>query len=491
MVTEVSAYKYLCNWYQMYEQARDAGQLSTVGDLPNDLALQEKFIDPADEDLRFFPVDYQDFWTCMDVNSAFKYMGTVRNSLYTKWRNPYWPVQPQIATYQEYLNQDTIPYQGWNIKVDAGYSYGGNSFWWSHDWAYLCCATDAPGWLANVGTDKSSPYFATKGGTNGHTGSAGWYELLWRSVSAENGQPNVLSGRDLPLWTAISSTTISAGYALSAPSFTHQLCCALSAFPKKLFASDTSFNSYSYDDEGQISGHFNGNYATDFADWGSTGGKFKEHDFHRSGAMSAWIERWGGSYNYESNSDSEVQRIDWSYDRSLCCQYCSYKSYTPPKNNESGKVFRFYVNAPTLCMYGDLSADVYQTWAVNFGDWLCWFWLKRTLTFENSGLRVWKYSNAPTHCLLQSKETFSFEDLYCLWKPFDEANAKTRLNSLRQSAGLSAWAFSDGQIPRSDDYLYRHQARVTKYPDYIVWKFSHPLLKEPGYHFANQDPPQT
>ena len=58
MVTDVSEYKYLNNWYEMYEQARDSGLLSTYADMPKDLALQGKWIDPCNDSIRFFPVNY-------------------------------------------------------------------------------------------------------------------------------------------------------------------------------------------------------------------------------------------------------------------------------------------------------------------------------------------------------------------------------------------------------------------------------------------------
>lgn len=146
--------------------------------------------------------------------------------------------------------------------------------------------------------------------------------------------------------------------------------------------------------------------------------------------------------------------------------------------------------SPAFSFYGDLSATLYQSWGVFFNDWSAWFWRKLPLTFERSDV-LYDQRRLTQHYLMQSKESFTSEEVFCLWSPFDEQDAKNRLNNLRSIAGLPAWAFTDGRIPYSDRQLYEHSARVSNYNTVLVWKFSHPLLKEDGYHYTNQDPPQT
>lgn len=106
------------------------------------------------------------------------------------------------------------------------------------------------------------------------------------------------------------------------------------------------------------------------------------------------------------------------------------------------------MNSPTFCYYGDLSADLYMAWHVKFNETNAEYWKKLHLTFERSDI-LWNRNSLPKHYLLQSKETFSFEDLFCMWSPFDEDDAKREIADLRSSAGLSAWTYPPAPIPPS------------------------------------------
>ena len=94
MILPTSEYKYTCEWYKRYKARRDAGQLTSTTDLPEDVVLQDKWLDVASPTLRYFPVDYQDFWIAADVNSTWNFANnpygatTVQNPIY---RNPRYP----------------------------------------------------------------------------------------------------------------------------------------------------------------------------------------------------------------------------------------------------------------------------------------------------------------------------------------------------------------------------------------------------------------
>lgn len=151
--------------------------------MPQDMALQDKFLDPADPGVRFFPLTFQDFWINMDVASTFAFIPSNRNTVYTGgWKNPVLSRQPQPYTYYQYGNAAAnvnYPYSGCTVKPDAGYSQYGS---WTHSygssddakWAFLSAGVTEPGLIGHSGPDKYHPYCAAVGGTNGSTGSGGW-----------------------------------------------------------------------------------------------------------------------------------------------------------------------------------------------------------------------------------------------------------------------------------------------------------------------------
>jgi hypothetical protein len=128
-------------------------------------------------------------------------------------------------------------------------------------------------------------------------------------------------------------------------------------------------------------------------------------------------------------------------------------------------------------------------WRVNFpGEDLYYYARKMTVDFERSD-----YYCSGAHAYigryaLRSKQAFSYDELFCLWTPQDVDSIPGKANWLRELAGLSAWTFPPGQFSR-DDYSKwpAHTFQLYMESPFIVWKFSHPLIKEAGYHFTNQD----
>ena len=167
------------------------------------------------------------------------------------------------------------------------------------------------------------------------------------------------------------------------------------------------------------------------------------HEWQRSSPLDSWAENYGTPTQYEEFS----QYIQWGYGSYASGGYpvgCVRKSYRPPMNNEGGKNFRFYIQSPAFCYYGNLSVDVYQTWVVDWYDTTTgryeysYFWRKHTLEMERSECYAGNYPEMARY-IMQSKKAFTFEELFCLWNPTNHTAAKAEINALRRKAGLSDW----------------------------------------------------
>lgn len=128
--------------------------------MPQDVVLQDNWLDPTDDQLRYFPVDYQDFWIAADVNSTWNYANNPNGSRSTsnssRFYNPRFSRQPQPATYHYDFPNGDNPYYGWLVNT-----YVLNSGLGGAQFGFLCCATDTPSFLANV--TSGDYYFLQKG----------------------------------------------------------------------------------------------------------------------------------------------------------------------------------------------------------------------------------------------------------------------------------------------------------------------------------------
>lgn len=165
----------------------------------------------------------------------------------------------------------------------------------------------------------------------------------------------------------MSSVPISSEYALSAPSFTYDLSCHLSSAPHRVASSLRPYDYYSYSDASSISVYFNdpNKFPNNFGGWFGTAGQITRHEFSRYNPNSSWNESWD---SYQSDYGNTMQYIHWTFSLSLSAQFCDDKWTYSPRQGESQKTFRLYVNSPTFCYYGDLSADLYMGWNVEFND---------------------------------------------------------------------------------------------------------------------------
>ena len=423
--------------------------------------------------MRYFPVDYQDFWIAADVNSTWNFANNPRGSDVfantAKFNNPRYPRQPQPSTYSYDWPNGMTPYYGWVINI----SINSNGLGSGDNYGFLSCATDTPAFLSSITT--SDYYFLQKGSPSNFNTYV--VNQLNPSICRDN----------LRIWAALSSVAIESEYALSAPSFTVDLSSHLSSVPHKVISRLAPYNFYSYSDANQISTYFNdpNKFPNNFGGWFGTAGSICRHSFTRSSPTQSFTETWD---SHQSDSGNTIQGIRWRIATSLSAQYCSEKYAYPPRQGENQSTFKLYVNAPTFCYYGDLSADLYMAWNVDFGDTNAQYWKKIPLTFERTDIYQTRYT-LPRHYLMRSKETFTFQDLFCLWSPYDEDDAKTVINDLRTKAGLSPWQFPAPPIPPSQQSGLNHYAQVWIDYSYLVWKFSHPLEKPHDYHYPNQDAP--
>lgn len=204
------------------------------------------------------------------------------------------------------------------------------------------------------------------------------------------------------------------------------------------------------------------------------------------------------TWEYPSHRAVASQQAYWSNERVPGSSPMMYRQYIRqeitsgcPTSGHSAKNYRLYSQAPAFCYYGDLSADVYLMWSVNFtGEGTYYYAKKMQVEFERSDYFCSGYHPYIGRYAMQSKQTWSFDELFCLWTPTDVGAIGSAANSLRSLAGLSAWTFPQGQFPREEYNRWpAHSFQVYFEAPFVVWKFSHPLIEEPDYHFPNQDEP--
>ena len=187
--------------------------------------------------------------------------------------------------------------------------------------------------------------------------------------------------------------------------------------------------------------------------------------------------------------------IDGTYDPRMYRQYLySEVAGGIPVDDKFGKNYRLYVQAPLYCFYGNLSADVYLMWRANFYDGgpAQFYARKLEVEFERSDYFCSGQHPHIARYALRSKQTWSYDEIFCVWKPLAQDTIKGVVNNLRAMAGLSAWQFPTGVFSEDDYDIYaQHSVNVSWESPFIIWKFSHPLIEEPGYHFTNQDEPAS
>ena len=133
------------------------------------------------------------------------------------------------------------------------------------------------------------------------------------------------------------------------------------------------------------------------------------------------------TWEYPSHRAVPAQQAYWANERVPNSSPTMYRQYIRqeitngcPTTGHSAKNYRLYSQAPAFCYYGNLSADVYLMWRVNFtGEGNYFYAKKMTVEFERSDYFCSGYHPYLGRYAMQSKDTWSFDELFCLWPPTD------------------------------------------------------------------------
>lgn len=366
-------------------------------------------------------------------------------------------------------------------------AYGGIGF----SVVTLCAESgEAPGLLAQI-TSENPVYI----GRSSQSGYSYPEFLLWQGISSgtlcgdykfsDVGQP----GHD-----------ISAYWATQGPYFTEALSTWLDGIPKTQLQIGNRYINCALPEQASADWvNFARGYEADYmAYWLDDESPYcMYYRRYRYNHLSAWEEE---KRDYVNNGTTQ-QAIQWATSRIPNSSPSTYKQYCRemresriPSDYPNHQEFRLMMQSPTYDYYGDATVSVYIPYYVttypNDGDSGYLFYAKRfVLEMERSPYWFHAYRNVRRY-VMQSKRKLSYAELFGMWEPFDESSARAAGQNLRAQAGLPAWLFSDGAIPREDVNNYANSMYVNTGQPFIVWKWNHPLTSPEGTHFPNQDEPQ-
>ena len=350
----------------------------------------------------------------------------------------------------------------------------------------MSCAEDAPGVLGQLSTNLVCI---------GHQGGQSY--MYTANVAAYSTISNCMERGAVDLFNdlSVAGHEPSAYFPLHSPCYTEALSAALSAHSRKVFHVADKYSNCFLPQQAETSVFNNGNpleYMWCFLN------DSEESCASMKNYRSAFSADYEVTYQSPSHRSVPGQLVSWTNERVPGSSPTMYRQYIYSEyaygcpSGHSQKNYRLYSQAPTFDFYGNLSADVYMMWRVNFtGEDVYFYARKLEVEFERSD-----YFCSGAHAYigryaLRSKQTFSFDELFCLWTPQDVDSIPGKANWLRELAGLSAWTFPPGQFSR-DDYSKwpAHTFELYSESPFVVWKFSHPLLEDSDYHFQNQDEPE-
>ena len=125
-----------------------------------------------------------------------------------------------------------------------------------------------------------------------------------------------------------------------------------------------------------------------------------------------------------------------------------------------------------------MTADLYLGFWVSINSHEFYIWRKiPAVEFEPTEYYNDTWGNV-RYYTLRSVNGWTLRDLSPV-DVLDEVNAPDQINGILSSAGLSPIDFSSTPVDFS----------VQSREAFLVWNFSHPVLKETDYHFPNQDKP--
>lgn len=138
--------------------------------------------------------------------------------------------------------------------------------------------------------------------------------------------------------------------------------------------------------------------------------------------------------------------------------------YGVPSEYPDGVNYKLMLQSPTYDFYGDTSVSVYVPFYVSFGGESGYYYYAKKFVLEMERSQYWFYPYRNVRrWVMQSKRQLSFDELNCLWPSYNYTAAQTAINDMRSQAGLSAWQFTDEDIPRSETSQYSHNCTVYRH----------------------------
>ena len=277
-----------------------------------------------------------------------------------------------------------------------------------------------------------------------------------------------------------SSLSISAYQTLRGPDISRELISALSGFPRTVFTKQRKFiydyfngcQAVSFNLETLVGVTLHDNPEMNFI-FGNDDGQYGVHQYSKYGIDASWNEyfwEWGNGY-YLIDGGMSWAKGDGGR------VYCNSKYLFQPEDDYDG-IFRVYANMPTFCNYGNLTADLYLGFWVSINSREFYVWRKLSgVTFEPTEYFNDTWGNV-RYYTLRSVNGWSLIDLSPV-DVLDETTAPNQINGILSSAGLSPIDFTTTPVDFS----------VQSREAFLVWNFSHPILKESDFHFPNQDQP--
>lgn len=499
MTLDTSEYRFLSGAFQKLYKDKEAQLRGNPPDMLSGLEMPPSWQDQ--DEVRFLPVDFRDFWLCQDARATMYFAGRRSATSYgeSQYCTPKLQRQPQEDNYSGNAIPNGSPYAGhWVAYMNSAVDH--MSFYYNltdNPYQFLCCESDAPGVLSAVGDQLT--YIGNSLGLQ-YTWTADAYAYSTFSAdSVERGDVFVMDDRE-------TGHPASAWYSLHSPCYTSALISALSANfgegGKRVIQYATSQAVTMLPSQAvQQASAFNAGNPTPYMwffmnDSEESCGTARNHrDYASSDYQVQWVDmtHWG----------RPSQQVNWRNERVKGSPYpYTYRQYIRdentvglPRQSPDAQAFRLYSQAPAFCYYGKpLSADVYLFWRISYtGDNGTYFYSRKiSAEFERSDYYAGDvFTPYIGRYAMRSTRTWSFDELFTLWKPFSLSQIPSAVNNARQLAGLSAWAFPPGGTFPGNEYSDwpAHSFSVYFEQPFVVWRFSHPLLEDRDHHFPNQDPP--
>ena len=238
--------------------------------------------------------------------------------------------------------------------------------------------------------------------------------------------------------------------------------------------------SYYSDNEKSFCGGFIANF-----------GSYIYDDQYEFEALSSGVEYKKADHTfYVGQSMMEQVVIDWGYQ--LSGLYVRYAENTHGRGS-----WKLYCALPTICYYGNLTADVMLPAAVRYtnGSSKSWYYFSRTkrVSLHKSDL-VMQSKYMPKYHLLES-DSLTINDFlpFVNTATYDQSDQQSFVDKVLNACGVSPINWSTG---REDSdlsktiqiyYLDLYTSEKNIHGAGVEWSWRHPLVLGPNAHIGNQD----